>query len=444
MTAALALTNEESGVWARAEGGTPIAGGRYTLFGAFAKGGMASVHFGLQHGCVGFSRPVALKCMHGQVAKNAGLANGFIDEARLAARIRHPNVVGTIDVLDEAGELFLVMEYVHGEPLSALRRSSREPIAPAIAASIMVDVLEGLHAAHEARSDVGEPLDIVHRDVSPPNIIIGVDGIARVLDFGIAKAAQRLGRTGTGQLKGKLRYLSTEQLNQHKVTRRTDVYAAGVVLWEMLTGRRLFPGKNPREILLGVLEAKVAAPSCYTSNISGALDAVVMKAVARDPSERFATALEMATALTNALAPACRQQVMEWMAARQTSALEERSERLSAIESGNADLSGRQVVVEKTGSHDAVDAMDAIAVLEEEEEPTYVMAHPIFEPPDLKPRVQPPPRVKPAMQLRPRVKPAVPRRRVAKRRKLNRYVLINVTLMVTTLMGVALAIASQL
>src|SRR5262249_50892141 len=152
----------------------------------------------------------------------------FLDEARLAARIKHPNVVPTLDVVAEDGELFLVMEYVHGESLSRLLRvaiNRGEMVPPRIVSSIIAGVLYGLHAAHEAKSESGEPLNIVHRDVSPQNILVGSDGVVRVLDFGVAKAAGRLHTTREGQLKGKIAYMPPEQLNNKPLTRRADVYA---------------------------------------------------------------------------------------------------------------------------------------------------------------------------------------------------------------------------
>src|SRR5262245_51026591 len=168
--------------------------GRYALHGELASGGMATVHLGRLLGPVGFSRTVAIKRLHAQYAQDPEFVSMFLDEARLAARIRHPNVVPTLDVVATSGELFLVMEYVPGESLSRLARAARdrmERMPPRIVSAIMSGVLHGLHAAHEAKSERGEPLGIVHRDVSPQNVLVGTDGVARVLDFGVAKAAGR-------------------------------------------------------------------------------------------------------------------------------------------------------------------------------------------------------------------------------------------------------------
>ena len=225
--------------------GVRIAG-RYVLCDEIAHGGMATVYVGRLVGSAGFARTVAIKRLHAAYARDPDFVSMFVDEARLAARIHHPNVVSTLDVVALEGELFLVMEYIQGESLARLERLASDRgdrIPEAMAASMIAGILHGLHAAHEARDERGEPLGIVHRDVSPQNVLVGVDGVARVLDFGIAKAAGRIQTTRDGQLKGKLAYMSPEQL-RGEVTRTTDVYAAGVVLWEALTGRQLFVGEN--------------------------------------------------------------------------------------------------------------------------------------------------------------------------------------------------------
>src|SRR5262249_20405529 len=162
----------------------------------------------------------------------------FLDEARLAARIHHPNVVQTLDVAVTQGELFVVLEYVNGDSLAHLLRTANangRAVPPEIASAVVFGVLQGLHAAHEAVVEQGNPLELVHRDVSPHNVLVGVDGVARVLDFGVAKARGRSQTTREGQLKGKLAYMAPEQIGG-RVTRRTDVFAASIVLWEALAG----------------------------------------------------------------------------------------------------------------------------------------------------------------------------------------------------------------
>jgi serine/threonine protein kinase len=193
------------------------------MFGEIAAGGMATVHLGRLLGPVGFSRTVAIKRLHPQYAKDPDFVSMFLDEARVAARIQHPNVVPTLDVVSLEGELFLVMDYVAGESLGRLLRALRDRgprVPPRIVGSIMTNVLYGLHAAHEARSERGEPLGLIHRDVSPQNVLVGLDGVARVLDFGVAKAAGRVQTTGDGQVKGKLSYMPPEQIAGGEIDRR--------------------------------------------------------------------------------------------------------------------------------------------------------------------------------------------------------------------------------
>ena len=206
----------------------------------------------------------------------------------------------TLDVVATEGELFLVMEYVAGESLSKLLKTAWQrqlPMPPRVAAAIISAVLHGLHAAHEAKDEHGRELGIVHRDVSPQNILVGADGAPRVLDFGVAKAAGRLQTTRDGQLKGKIAYMSPEQLERRLVTRQSDIYAAAVVLWEALAGRRLFDGETEAIVLVRAIEGKIDPPSVLNPQLDRAIDAVVMRGLARDPEQRFATAREMALAL---------------------------------------------------------------------------------------------------------------------------------------------------
>ncbi len=205
---------------------------------------------------------VAIKRLHPQFAAQPEFVSMFVDEARLATRFRSPHVVSTLDVVATGEELFLVMDYVAGESLARLAATDRGDRIPVpIAVAIVAGALEGLHAAHEARGETGEPLGLVHRDVSPQNILVGTDGLARVLDFGIAKAAGRLQSTRDGELKGKLSYMPPEQLRREPLGRRGDVYSAAVVLWETLTGERLFGGDDEGGIVTRVLMGKVQAPS---------------------------------------------------------------------------------------------------------------------------------------------------------------------------------------
>jgi serine/threonine protein kinase len=312
--------------------------GRYALYDEIAHGGMATVHLGRLLGPAGFARTVAIKRLHPQFAKDPEFVAMFMDEARLAARIHHPNVVATLDIVNLDGELFLIMEYVQGEPLSRLTKllsSQGQRIAPAMAATIVAGVLDGLHAAHEAKGERGELLGMVHRDVSPQNVLVGVDGIARLLDFGVAKAAGRLQTTRDGQLKGKIAYMAPEQL-RGQVSRATDVYAAAVILWEALTGQRLFAGENEGMVVTRVMQGCVEPPSERAPDVPSALDAITLRGLSRDPSKRFPTAHAMARALEEAVAPIAASKIGAWVSVTAETTLTDRARRVEAIETESA------------------------------------------------------------------------------------------------------------
>lgn len=315
--------------------------GRYALYAQIARGGMATVHLGRLLGQAGFSRTVAIKRLHPYLAQDPEFVSMLIDEARLAARIRHPNVVVTLDVVALDRELLVVMEYVHGESLSRLLRAANRQnvqVPPRIATAVLSQALYGLHAAHDATNERGEPLQIVHRDVSPQNIVVGSDGVTRVVDFGVAKAAGRLQETREGQLKGKIRYMAPEQLKRGPVDRRADVYAAGVVAWEALTGKRLFEGENEWQIATSIMEGVTEAPSKHHDSASPELDAVILKALSVNPDERYASAFDMATALEDTVAPATPREVSKWVHEIAKEALVLRSAKLKAIEGMSADM----------------------------------------------------------------------------------------------------------
>jgi len=310
--------------------------GRYAVYGEIAAGGMAAVHYGRLFGTAGFSRTVAIKRLHPQLAKDPDFVAMFLDEAHVAARIRHPNVVPTLDVVSTQGEIFIVMEYVHGESLWRLLGirggAPGQPVPPRIASAVVANVLHGLHAAHEATSEAGEPLGIVHRDVSPQNVLVGRDGVARVLDFGIAKARDRMHVTRGGQLRGKVSYMAPEQLAGEGADRRTDVYAAGVVLWEALTGRKLFVADGDFATADKVKQARVDPPSAVQAGLPAAIDALVLRAVARSPGDRYATANEMAIALEREIGIALPSEVGSWVETLAGSVLAERARVLTRIE----------------------------------------------------------------------------------------------------------------
>jgi eukaryotic-like serine/threonine-protein kinase len=320
---------------------TEHALGRYRLYDEIASGGMASVYIARLVGPVGFSRTVAVKRLHAQFAKDPEFVAMFLDEARLAARIRHPNVVSTLDVVALSKELFIVMEYIQGETLSRLSRAVRniaERMPLPIVSGVFTDALDGLHAAHEATDEHGELLHIVHRDVSPHNIIVGRDGIARVLDFGVAKAAARVQTTREGQVKGKFAYMSPEQLGSQPVDRRADVFAASIALWETLTGQRLFAAEEPAAVLVRVMTAPIVAPSTLVPDLPHELDAIVLKGLSRDREQRFATTEQMARALEAVVAPARPAEIGKWVGRIAGEVLAVRARRIAEIESQSSDL----------------------------------------------------------------------------------------------------------
>jgi serine/threonine protein kinase len=317
---------------------SPRVIGQYEVHDVLGAGGMATVHFGRKLGPAGFAKLVAVKRLHPGLAQDQEFVTMFLDEARITARLSHPNIATTLDVQVAEGELLLAMEYVHGEALHVLlanlrAESGRTP--PSIAARILADVLAGLHAAHEATGERGAPLEIVHRDVSPHNVLVGVDGVARIIDFGVAKATERAQVTRDGKVKGKLRYMSPEQAQGEPVDRRTDVYGAGVLLWELLTGRR-FLGAGESSLLGRVVSAAPEAPSTFAVDATP-LDALTLRALAKSRDERFSTAQEMAGAVEAAVTPAGREEVAAWVRRLAAESLAIKEERRRRVEDAALD-----------------------------------------------------------------------------------------------------------
>jgi serine/threonine-protein kinase len=273
--------------------------GRYALFDEIASGGFASVHLGRTVGAGGFARTVAIKRLHRQYARDPEVSAMFLDEAKVVARIRHPNVVPTLDLIAEEDELFLVMEYVEGATLKHLLREARRrqrSVPLGIVLRIVSGALHGLHAAHEARNEHGEPLQLIHRDISPDNILVGVDGLARLLDFGVARAFGHFQSTREGEVKGKLAYLAPEQVRSEALTRKTDIFSASCVLWEAMTGRRLFRARTIAAMAHMVLHETIEPPSAV-ADTPKKLDGIVMQGLERDPERRWPTARRMAAAI---------------------------------------------------------------------------------------------------------------------------------------------------
>ncbi|MEM1030493.1 MAG: serine/threonine-protein kinase [Myxococcota bacterium] len=282
----------------------PCTIGKYQLVSPVASGGAATVYLARLLGKAGFVKRVAVKVLHRHLARDPGFVAGFLDEARLAAGIHHPHVVDVYDVDAVDGQLIIVMEYIEGASFSyLLNRMAKKMPEPPLGAvcKVVHDALLGLHAAHELRSPRDASLGLIHRDVSPQNVLVGVDGLGRVTDFGIAKARGRVKTTENRDVvKGKLRYLAPEQIQRGPLDRRVDVFAAGIVLWEALTGEALFDGDTDAAILGQVLSAELVPPSTIRASVPAALDTVVMRALARKPDARFDTALAFADALEEA------------------------------------------------------------------------------------------------------------------------------------------------
>jgi serine/threonine protein kinase len=283
--------------------GRPAAGhrlGRYEVLAKLASGGMAVVYVARAQGAADFERLVALKVLHANLAYEEEFTRMFLDEARLAASIRHPNVVPTIDISDslETG-YFLVMEYIEGDHLGALLASAHkagERLSLPIILRIAADALAGLGAAHELRDETGKSLHLVHRDVSPHNILVGRDGVSRLTDFGVAKAEDRLTHTRDGQVKGKLAYMAPEQASIGSSDSRSDLFSMGIILWECVTTRRLFRAESTAATLTKLLSEEIALPSAVDPALAP-LDSVLRKALERDPGARFQTAEEFIEAI---------------------------------------------------------------------------------------------------------------------------------------------------
>lgn len=327
---------------------------RYIVVDEIASGGMGAVFLALQTDEGGRLAPVAIKKLHAHLAEDASTVDAFVDEARIAYRLRHPNVVRVHDVVPIDGQLVIVMDWVEGVALRNLikGRSSLEttrggktdkadkgPVLPIpVIRRLLVDALEGLHAAHELKDDRGTPLDIVHRDISPQNLLVGTDGLTRVTDFGIALAKGRLAPTTVqGGVKGKIPYLSPEQVNRSKIDRRSDVFAAGVVAWELLTGQRLFVAPSEGEIMAMILREPLQPPSALRLDVPLDLDETVLRALERKVDRRFATAADFARAIADGGPLASHEEVGRIVATTAGTTLVARRQKLaSAAERGAA------------------------------------------------------------------------------------------------------------
>lgn len=285
--------------------------GRYEILVAVAQGGMARVWAAKQHGQRGFSKLVAIKTILPQLAKDPAFESMFLDEAHLSAGVHHPNVCEIFDLGEEHGTLYIAMEWVNGEALNRIvkppvpkgEKGVSERLNARIAARIVADAAKGLHAAHELRDDSGQLVGLVHRDVSPQNILISLDGVVKVTDFGVAKAlAKQQEATMAGQVKGKVAYMAPEQARGAAIDRRSDVFALGIVLYEITTALRPFAGTNELEVMKSLAAGRFDPPSAVVAGYPKELESIVLTAMSMDPDQRFPSADAMRLALEEWLA----------------------------------------------------------------------------------------------------------------------------------------------
>lgn len=305
--------------------------GPYELGPQLAAGSSAAVFLGIRSGPLGFRRVVAIKRLHSELARDPDAVAMLLQEGRLAAQLRHPLVVPALDVVDGPRGLALVTEYVDGLSLSALRNEAWPPPLH-VALAIVCDVCTALTALHTARGHNGEPLGIVHRDVSPKNVLVGADGYARLIDLGVAKAHRRAQQSVDGEVKGTLAYLAPEQIDGRGVDARTDVFAVGVLAWELLTGERAFAGAPLSTRALSA--ERLAPPSSVRAGVPAELDALVRRAIAPEPGDRYPDAASFAEALT--LPRAQPREVAAWVE-----------------EAGHATLAERRAMVRELAAEDA-------------------------------------------------------------------------------------------
>jgi serine/threonine protein kinase/outer membrane biosynthesis protein TonB len=278
--------------------------GRYELLATIGTGGMASVILARQRGPHGFEKLVVIKVVHPHLAQDQDAINMLLDEAKVAAQIDHPNVVHTYELGEAYGTFYIVMEYLAGESFHQVLKAARTshlPMTPFMAAKIVADAADGLHFAHELRDLNGRHLNIVHRDVSPTNIVVQYNGSVKVVDFGIAKAEGRVTSTREGELKGKYGYMPPEQIKNEEMDARSDVFSLGVVLWEALAQRRLFHADNVAATLMQVLTADRMPPSSFFPQIPHALDIACLRALAPEPRDRYQSIAEMKQAIDDAI-----------------------------------------------------------------------------------------------------------------------------------------------
>ena len=273
---------------------------RYSILSHLATGGMAEVYLARQAGMQGFEKLVVIKRMRPELMLEDGAIEAFLDEARLVATLEHPHIVQVHEIGCVAGSYFFVMEHVDGVDLRQLLAACAkggEVLSLANALHIAIDVCAALHYAHEKCGPDGAPLGLIHRDLSPSNVLVSHDGAVKLCDFGIAKSAGRGAETERGMVKGKFSYMSPEQCTNAPLDRRSDVFALGILLYEMTTGVHLFQGASPYDVMCSIVEEPILPPSAYVRDYPIELDRIVMRALARDPAARYPSARALQSAL---------------------------------------------------------------------------------------------------------------------------------------------------
>jgi serine/threonine protein kinase len=312
--------------------------GKYSLVARLATGGMAEIFLARLVGAAGFEKLVCIKRILPHLARDKHFVAMFLDEARIAARITHPNVCQVFELGEIEGSYYLAMEYLEGVPLSCFRRHDYDGALPAprLVAGIAIQACEGLHHAHQLKNSEGRPMELVHRDVSPQNLFVTADGIVKVLDFGIAKIQDATVRTSTGAIKGTYAYMAPEQLRGERVDRRIDVFALGIAMWETLTRRHLFKRDTEFLTFQAITGDPIEDVCALRPDVPPALSAVIMKALSRDRNERFPTARVLGEAIAAAVQPLAAPAISEEIARAFPSQLAEQAELIRVARSGGA------------------------------------------------------------------------------------------------------------
>lgn len=267
--------------------------GRYTLLRRLARGGMAELYLARASGIHGFEKLFVLKLVLPHLSEDRRFVQMFLQEARMAAGLDHPHIAQVTDIGEYNDEPFFVMQYVHGRDLHRVAKTVKAPLPLDVALTVAAQVAAGLHYVHERRDANGSPLELVHRDVSPANVMIGYAGDLKLVDFGIAKSAAKDNATRTGVIKGKISYLAPEQCRGDRIDRRTDVFALGILTYEMTTGRRLFPGDTDFAIMRKIVDGVFVRPTELNPSYPPALEAIIVRALATEPEDRYPNAADV-------------------------------------------------------------------------------------------------------------------------------------------------------